>query len=295
MRDRVAEAFDPVRFLRQHGVCTEDGLRAERLSGGYLNAVFRVRGDGLDWVVKRFAVDQPPSLYPNLPEAEHLALQRLSPIHAAPRPVAFIAGEAPVLVYEFFAGEEWSGDLAAVAGLLRRIRGVDTSGFRSVPMRPQDILEQAEIFVAHCSAEFQSRLRAARPAPVEIPGVARGVIHTDLGPGNLIAGAQGLVAIDWQCPAAGDPVEDLAAFLSPAFQILYGRVPLSVAEEQELLSLYGDDAAVARLRLLRPFFDWRMAAYCAMRAEQYAAKRPEAAARYRKANAALFARLETKE
>lgn len=287
-------AFDPIAYLRDAGLHPGGALSAKPLAGGYLNAVFRVRGDGLDWVVKRFAIDPPPSLYPNLPDAEHLALQRLAPLRAAPRPVAFFPGEAPVLVYEFFAGEEWSGDLAAVADLLRRIRRADTAGFRRVPMQPRDILDQAEIFVGHCSAALAARLRNARPEPFAVAEVSRGVIHTDLGPGNLIMGAEGLVAIDWQCPAAGDPVEDLAAFLSPAFQILYGRVPLRVAEEQELLSLYGDDAAVARLAALRPFFDWRMAAYCAMRSEQHAAKRPEAAARYREATAALFARLEAR-
>ena len=290
----ASEAFEPIAFLRAVGLHPGGDLRAKPLSGGYLNAVFRLRGDGLDWVVKRFAVDQPPSLYPNLPGAEHLALQRLSPLHAAPRPVAFFPGDAPVLVYEFFTGEEWAGDLAAVAALLRRIRRADISGFRDVPMQPRDILDQAEIFVAHCSAEFQDRLRAVRPAPVTVPEVARSVIHTDLGPGNLIAGAEGLIAIDWQCPAAGDPVEDLVAFLSPAFQILYGKTPLSVAEEQSLLAEYGDDAVVARLAILRQFYDWRMAAYCAMRSEQYAVTRPAAAARYRVAHAALFARLETK-
>ncbi len=291
----ASEAFEPIAFLRAASLHPGGDLRAKPLAGGYLNAVFRVRGDGVDWVVKRFAVDLPPSLFPNLPEAEHLALQRLSPLRAAPHPIAFFSGDAPVLVYEFFAGEEWNGDLAAVAALLQRIRRADISGFRNVPMQPRDILDQAEIFAAHCSAEFQSRLRATRPAPVAVPDVARGVIHTDLGPGNLIAGAQGLVAIDWQCPAAGDPVEDLAAFLSPAFQILYGRAPLGAAEERELLIQYGDDEAVARLGILRRFFDWRMAAYCAMRSEQYAATRPEAAARYRAAQAALFARLETRE
>ena len=213
----ASEAFEPIAFLRAVGLHPGGDLRAKPLSGGYLNAVFRLRGEGLDWVVKRFAVDLPPSLYPNLPEAEYLALQRLSPLQAAPRPVAFFPGDAPVLVYEFFAGEEWSGDLAAVADLLRRIRRADISGFRNVPMQPRDILDQAEIFVAHCSVDLRDRLRAARPEPVAVPEVARGVIHTDLGPGNLIAGADGLIAIDWQCPAAGDPVEDLVAFLSPAF------------------------------------------------------------------------------
>ena len=36
--------------------------------------------------------------------------------------------------------------------------------------------------------------------------------------------------IDWQCPAAGDPCEDIYSFLSPAFQILSGRAAIEDLE-----------------------------------------------------------------
>ncbi|NJM92448.1 MAG: phosphotransferase, partial [Rhodospirillaceae bacterium] len=122
---------------------------------------------------------------------------------------------------------------------------------------------------------------AIRPRPIETAPGPRRLIHTDFGPGNLIAGADGLKAIDWQCPASGDTAEDLAAFLSPAFQILYGRKPLTASEEAEFLEAYGEAETIERLRRLRPFYDWRMAAYCAMRQAHFATTRPDASERYR--------------
>lgn len=289
-----AASFDPVDFLRRHDLTAQTALHVEPLSGGYLNAVYRVRGDGLDWVVKRFAESAELTLFPNLPDAEHLALHRLAGLQAAPRPIAFVSApsSAPVLVYEFWRGGPWDGDLPAVAGLLRRIRSTDAIDFRTVPMLPHDILRQGDTFLPLCGPSDQTRLAAVRPAAIDVPAVRPSLIHTDFGPGNLIGGTVGLIAIDWQCPAAGDPIEDLAAFLSPAFQILYGRKPLHDAEEQIFLAAYDDDEAVTRLHLLRGYYDWRMAAYCAMRAVQLAVTRPEAAARYRAATAALLARLE---
>lgn len=285
--------FDPLTFLATRGLIKSRDLAAELLPGGYQNQVFRVRGPALDWVVKRFSPSAELGLFPNLPDAEALALERVAGLGVAPRPVAFVKndGEAPVLVYEYYRGQPWNGDTAQVARLLRVVAGADDSGFRRVPMVPRDILEQGDLYAAACPAAVRSRLTAARPRPVAMAPGPRSLIHTDFGPGNLIAGAEGLKAIDWQCPASGDAAEDLAAFLSPAFQILYGRMPLTDAEEMELLDAYDDPATVERLRLLRPFFDWRMAAYCAMRRLIFATSRPDASERYRLSTDALLERL----
>ena len=286
-------AFDPSAFLRASGLVDARSLTVEPLPGGYQNQVFRVRGPALDWVVKRFHPAAEITLFPNEAEDEARALQRLAPHGVAPKPVAFNKDDprAPVLVYEFYEGRAWHEGLGQVARLLRVIAGVDACGFRAVPMVPHDILEQGERFAAASPPAAQQLLSAARPRPVPMAPGPRSLIHTDFGPGNLIAGAEGLKVIDWQCPAAGDAAEDLAAFLSSAFQILYGRAPLTDSEETELLAAYDDTETIERLRLLRPFFDWRMLAYCAMRQFNLAATRPEQSERYRLATRALLKRL----
>ena len=121
--------------------------------------------------------------------------------------------------------------------------------------------------------------------------VVRRLVHRDAGPGNLIDNGTDLMLIDWQCPGAGDPVEDLAAFLSPAFQILYGRAPLTADEEEAFLDAYPTPLVVRRLRRMRSSYDWRMAAYCGWRAERLADTDPTASATYTRALDALLARL----
>ena len=289
----AVSGFDPIHFLLGHRLIEAQVLSVEPLAGGYLNQVYRVRGAHIDWVVKRFRQSSDVGLFPNLPAAEAMALERLATIGAAPPPVAFVDSDptAPVLVYEFYAGRPWNGDVAQVARLLRCIAQVEPTGFRAVPMSAGDILTQGDSFAAVCEASVRRCLAAARPLPIDVPAAPRRLIHTDVGPGNLIVGAEGLKAIDWQCPAAGDPAEDLAAFLSPAFQILYERLPLTTEEERALIAAYDDEATVARLHLLRPFFDWRMASYCAMRQEYHAGTRPDFSARYKMATASLLTRL----
>ena len=119
------------------------------------------------------------------------------------------------------------------------------------------------------------------------------LLHTDIGPGNIIVSRDSgaLIVIDWQCPAAGDPVQDAIAFLSPAFQILYSREPLSARQEADFFTAYDDSALEAHYRAMRPFYDWRMAGYCATRMDKYAVSRPEASERYARAMVALLQRL----
>jgi aminoglycoside phosphotransferase (APT) family kinase protein len=287
--------FDPVAFLIEHGLLHDRSVRAELLTGGYLNHVYRVRGAGVDWVVKRFMPEVELALFPNFPADEAEALRRASAHGLAPKPIGFFSEtDAPVLVYEFCPGESWRGGVAAVARLLREMREVDATGFREIPMTPQEILAEGDTFLTGMSAEKRDRLAAIRPKPVALPTVQRSFLHTDIGPGNIIIAKETgrLIVIDWQCPAAGDPIQDVAAFLSPAFQILYGCAPLTPDEERDFLAAYDDAAAEARYFAMRPYYDWRMASYCALRIEHYAVSRPKASANYAQAVDALLARLE---
>jgi thiamine kinase-like enzyme len=94
------------------------------------------------------------------------------------------------------------------------------------------------------------------------------LIHADAVAGNLIDGPGGVTLIDWQCPASGDPTEDLATFLSPAMQWLYrGRV-LSPQETEAFLAAYPDPAVTDRYLRLQPLYRWRMAAHCLWKADR---------------------------
>jgi hypothetical protein len=84
----------------------------------------------------------------------------------------------------------------------------------------------------------------------------------------------------------------MIAFLSPAFQILYGCAPLGDQDEAAFHRAYDDPATKERYDRMLPFYDWRMAGYCATRKLKYADTRPEASQRYARALASLLARLE---
>jgi aminoglycoside phosphotransferase (APT) family kinase protein len=287
--------FDPVAFVVEQGLSKARDLSAAALTGGYLNQVFRLRGQGIDWVVKRFLPETELALFPNLPEPEHRAMSLAHRLGLAPKPVAFVdRPDLTVLVYEYVEGEMWRDGIADVARMLKRLRAADPAGFRAVPMTPEGILEEGEAFLPKITPVRRKRMEAARPKPIRIGGVTPVLLHTDIGPGNIIVeqGTGRLVVIDWQCPAAGDPVQDAIAFLSPAFQILYSREPLSTALEAEFFAAYDDAAFKAHYDGVLPFYDWRMAGYCAMRIDKYATSRPAASERYTRAYEALLQRLE---
>jgi hypothetical protein len=298
--EQTVPAFDPVRLVTERTNCVASAITCKPLTGGYLNQVFRLTGPFGDWVVKCFKESREITLFPNMARAEARALAVLGPLGIAPRLIDFLddPDHGLVLIYTFHPGEVWPGSLreahasslSSVATLLRRQHQLTVDGFREVPVTPADILAQGDQFLV--DPDRRQELRRLRPAVVDCPVLlCRSLLHTDVGPGNLITGPQGLRLIDWQCPALGDPAEDLCAFLSPAFQILYDRPPLTLAQRKTFLAAYDDRRVIERLQILEPFFHWRMAAYCHMRRQQYATTRPAAAAAYDLALGALLKEL----
>jgi hypothetical protein len=297
---QAVPVFDPVRLVIERTNCAASTITSKPLTGGYLNQVFRLTGPFGDWVVKRFKDSRELTLFPNMARAEARALAVLGPLGISPRLIDFVddPDHGLVLIYTFHPGEVWPGSsqvadpasLSSVATLLRRQHQLTVDGFREVPISPADILAQGEPFLT--GMDRRHALRELRPAITDCPALlCRSLVHTDVGPGNLITGPQGLRLIDWQCPALGDAAEDLCAFLSPAFQILYDRSPLTATERTAFLTAYGDRRVIDRLQVLEPFYHWRMAAYCWMRGQQYSVTRTVAAAAYGRALEALLQEL----
>ena len=80
-------------------------------------------------------------------------------------------------------------------------------------------------------------------------------------------GQRGSGLLIGNAPRWGDPVEDLAMFLSPAMQMLYRGQTLSAEDCSQFLAAYPDRLVVARLQDLKLLFHYRMAAYCLWRAQ----------------------------
>lgn len=268
-----------------------------RLPGGYRNEVWKVR-DGHRWLIeKRYAEDpgEINPMYPNLPDHEAAALATLGPLGLAPQ---LVGREPGALTYRFVPGTMWRSGVADVAALLAAVHSVPTpGGMRLLCASAAQARDHGDEMIAAAPTAPTSGLRAARPMVASSSEIRRAaLVHTDCGAGNLVRSRNGLVLIDWQCPGLGDPVEDIACFLSPAMMILYEQQPHSTRAVERFLGAYGQSASgretVARYRRDAAAWHYRIGGYCVWREDQLARRLPDVAARYRRALAAEIALLQ---
>lgn len=235
-----------------------EGRAVQPLPGGRSNQVVRVG----DLVVKIHLPETASPLFPNDPGAETRALRLLGPLGLAP---CLRASGPGWLCYDHLEGVSWRRDPSAAALALRRLHALAPlpEQFRPLP--------SGTLMLRRDAARVARGLDGlpAMPVTPDLPAVARpALVHGDAVPGNLIESVAGVRAIDWQCPGLGDPVDDLAAFLSPAMQALYRGRPLDAGEREAFLSAYGSGGTVARYRELAPLLHWRIAAHCLWRARR---------------------------
>ena len=248
-------------FLCSHALA-DDQTDIQKLKGGYLNTVWRVDFGEKCLVAKEFSEPLAGTLFPNLPEDEAEALRRLAGLGVAPDLVGYWP-DASLLVYDFVEGDMWDGDMQSVATLLNRKEAADATGFRVVPLTIPDIIAEGDALFARCTSPPD----ATPPPRTEVPPPKKlSLIHTDIGV-NLVGAGENLRLIDWQCPAIGDICEDVYSFLSPAFQILGERAPLTDAQVHDFWSALSRPDLLERYTVLRPAYAWRFAGYCAWRAE----------------------------
>lgn len=240
------------------------------LAGGRTNRVWRVRSTEGDFVCKLYRGRDDNPLFANDPQAEFDCLTALAGRSIAPEPARMMQrGGGTVLLYRYLEGPVWRRDVEPVAELLRRVHGIrPPDGLRKSPVGTAAVLAQADRILASVSDQAARRLLALRPE-VDVPPVADVCfLHGDVVPANLLQTPDGLRLIDWQCPALGDPADDLACFLSPAMQVVYGCGPLDAGQVEAFLGAYGDPQVTERCKALRPAQHYRMAAYCLWRVEQ---------------------------
>ncbi len=247
----------------------EPGARFHTLYGGRTNQVWKVLGGDGDKVLKVYRTKLSNPLFRNDAKLEARCLSALEPMGFAPRLRATGAHENGHWVfYDHAPGSPWQSEPARVAKLLRKLHALDIA--IQVPKGSNgsdDLARHAERILAKCVSDQKARLEHLRPNCEVPPSRSTCLIHGDPVAGNILVADSGLTLIDWQCPAQGDPCEDIALFLSPAMQQLYRGAPLSPAEKAQFLSAYGQPDVTNRYRELQKWYGWRMAAYCLWRVE----------------------------
>jgi thiamine kinase len=239
------------------------------LGGGRTNQVWLVRNEISARVVKLYSPAAGTPLFVNDPQAEALVLGALASTGLSPLP--FFSGSLTaghVLIYDHQKGQPWHRDPQPVAIALKKLHNLPVSPqLARLPLAPDgsaQLVAQTLAMLAQIPLVAAEPILARRPEGLVPPSGDRVLLHGDPVPGNLICASDKPVPVlvDWQCPALGDPVMDLALFLSPAMQLVGRARALSDQERDSFLTSYGDAAVIGRLQALEPFLHWRMAAYC---------------------------------
>ncbi|WP_349977659.1 phosphotransferase [Shimia sp. SDUM112013] len=264
--------ISPPEVLTQH-VCGAFGIDEHAqwttLHGGRTNVCWLVQSDKLSTslVIKWYNANRPNPLFPNDPFAEARILTALE----GQFPAQTILGSFETCagrynVFEHVPGRPWQKGTGAVAWLMRQLHAMaPLTWLRSLPNGSEQILRHAQTILDQCT-QSEDLLRE-RPEIVVPPSYKIALLHSDIVPGNVIKSEAGLSLIDWQCPGAGDPCEDIAIFLSPAMQQIYRGKALSQRELEEFWSSYGSERLRERYMKLAPCYHWRMAAYCLWQCE----------------------------
>lgn len=236
----------------------------QRLQGGRTNDLWRVSTDTGVLVVKRYHPAAGSRLFPNDPASEAAALRHLRGHGLAPECVALVdTRHGTCLIYNYVTGAPGAVEPADLGRVLSRLHRISPpAGLRHVLSGSAAILAQGDRMLADCV--MAGDLFGLRPQ-IDVHAADPVFLHGDPVPTNVLATSGGPVLIDWQCPAIGDPVEDLGLALSPAMHHLYGAGPMDAAAQDAFLDGYGAPAITRRYRALAPALHWRMAAYCLWR------------------------------
>lgn len=264
---RIAPNDTPPRDLQDHARQTMRGdVIWSRLSGGRTNVVWRGQGAAQDWVFKLYDLNRANPLFPNDPEQEAAALKSVSEHAIAPKLRGAIeTSRGPCLIYDYTPGDTLPQTNAALITTLARLHSVPppSPGLRKANYRVGNLIAEGQTYLKASDPDLVRRVQSARPRPIDVPDGPRAFLHGDPTPANAVQDAHQVWLVDWQCPAIGDPAADLAIAFSPAMHLAYGRDPLTGAQEAQLLHAYPDPDTIERYLTLRPYFRWRMAAYCA--------------------------------
>lgn len=229
-------------------------------------------------------------LYPTLPEQEADALSVLARYDLAPELEAFAQSPAgtPILVYGYAPRREEEIEVGEAAELIGRFAALDEPipSHQVVPSGYHEVLKSGDDMLALIpQSRKAANLMRLRPETGAVPRrePVRSLVHRSFCLGTILATGDGARLIDWQFAGLGDPVEDIACFVSPGLAMLYGLHPLVAHVEDMFLEHYPHQETVERFLEDRTAYHWRLAAYCLLRHETLSTSNAPAARAYGRA------------
>lgn len=237
------------------------------LTGGRTNQLWRVTGKNDSVVCKLYSEASGNPLFPNDPQDEFTALTLLADEDIAPLPKQFLeTSRGPAVLYEYLNGTtaqpRQAPKIARTLARLHDLPNPSFKSFRKAPTSSHEIITHGQEILRKCTSDKVAVLEDLLPADPRIKSDHRVFLHGDFVPANIIDVRNNLKFIDWQCPAFGDPCEDISTFLSPAMQLLYTQTPITKAQKKAFLDAYTNKETIHRYEVLAPLYSWRMAAYC---------------------------------
>ena len=137
-----------------------------------------------------------------------------------------------ILLYFYIEGPILDHGDEAVANLLCRVHELKPPPkLLILSGLPNDIKNHGLDILKKLRSTHKDKLLDLCPN-VTILDITPVLIHTDVVAGNLIFGPEGLSLINWQCPALGDPVVDVAMFLSPGMHMIFGTGNFTAFERE---------------------------------------------------------------
>jgi aminoglycoside phosphotransferase (APT) family kinase protein len=239
--------------------------------GGLSHHVWHVEtADGANLIVRVADGAAAPHLFARNAQAEWIALTALAQTGIAPRPIRRIGG---AVVTEFISGRAWNGEFAAAGVMLRALHSQPAPD--DLPHAPRCAVTVGQEILTQCRDQNLALIRPD-PAPMSGPDL---FLHGDPVSGNIVMQQDEARLIDWQCPARGPALNDIALFLSPAMQVIgRGRVASDI-EISAFVQGYGPlPEGSLETGTMAPLH-WCIACHCQWRIEQgHEAYRPALAA-----------------
>ena len=229
----------------------------KKMCGGHTNSVWLLN-DKTKIVLKKYSKSDEKSMFPNSLVDEVKVLKKLEKIDIAPKLLKSWP-KLSIIAYRYVEGRHCLKNFQAVVELIKRKERLDAKEFKKVSTDPKEILLEGDRFLKIC----KMIPNVDKPTSIEVyPLKKTSLIHRDIST-NLIEEPDGQVKIiDWQCPANGDICEDIFSILSPGFQILANRAPLSKEENSLFWNYMNRPDIHKRYNEIKASYAWRHGAFC---------------------------------